>query len=168
MQGSDDIEAQAATVYHDITQHRDNMSRSALYFHCEWFQWVALSRKAISGLLSLLCYSCSRHSCVDLNGSLVSSTGLSSVVLSQHLPSLFPLGLPAPNNRYGNVPGCRLKASHERGGGGGWAFPSANVRGWEQCCSFTYKLAWNFTGRSIWCHFCEQAATWDARMQLSG
>lgn len=82
--------------------------------------WPCLE-KTISGFLSLSppCYSCSQHSCVDLNGSLVSSTGLSSVVLSQPLPSLFPLRLPAPNNRYGNVPGRCLKATHERSGGEG-------------------------------------------------
>lgn len=159
-------------MYHDITQHRDNMSRSALWFHCEWFKWVALSRKTISGLsLSLLCYSCSRHSCVDLNGSLVSSTGPSSVVLC--CLSTFPLSSLSASPLQITAMGMFLDVAwrhHMNSGGGGWGvgFPSANVRGWQQCCSFTYKLAWNFTGRSIWCHFCEQAATWDARMQLSG
>lgn len=44
--------------------------------------------------------------------------------------STFPLRFYAPNNHYGNVPGCRLKATHEleeRGGGEG----GAGCTGWE-------------------------------------
>lgn len=80
--------------------------------------------------------------------------------LSYLLP--FPLCFPAPNNHYGNVPGRRLKATHERWWGVG------KCEGWVRGEQLTYKLAWNFTARSIWCHFCEQAATWDARMRLGG
>lgn len=54
MQGSDDIEAQAATVHYDITQHKDSLTRSTSSLHYGWFQPVALSRKPISGVVALL------------------------------------------------------------------------------------------------------------------
>lgn len=46
--------------------------------------------KTISGLLPLfLCYSCSQHSCVDLNSSLVSSSGTSTVCCLSTFPRSF-------------------------------------------------------------------------------
>lgn len=93
--------------------------------------------------LSSLCYSCSQHSCVDLNGSLVSSSAASSwsccvahplspisCFFSLRSLSVYPLQITTA----GIFPGHRLRATHEREGrawGKGAGVVPANVSvGW--------------------------------------
>lgn len=96
------------------------MSRSALWFPREWIQWVARSRKPISGLSVCLRATAARSTAVWI------LEAAWSAALDRPVScclSTFPLRFPAPNNHDGNVPGCRLKATHEleggRKGGGG-------------------------------------------------